>query len=53
MRRHAPRLAGGHAAWLVPGFGVRELGAAMLGALVVSALSWIIGLFTGERDDDR
>ncbi len=33
------------AAWLVPGFGVRSFGWAMLGALLVGAVSWFIGSF--------
>jgi putative membrane protein len=45
-------LAFGLAAWLVPGFSVHGLIPAMLGALIVSVLSWFIGLFTG-RDDDK
>ncbi len=32
------------AAWLVPGFTVASFGAAVLGALVVSVVSWVIGL---------
>ena len=44
-------LAFGLAAWLVPGFSVHGLVPAMLGALVVSVLSWFIGLFTGADDD--
>lgn len=31
------------AAWIVPGFGVRSFGWAMLGALCVGAVSWVIG----------
>jgi len=31
------------AAWLTPGFEVMSLGTAMLGALMVSVLSWILG----------
>jgi putative membrane protein len=31
------------AAALVPGFGVASLGAAVIGALVVSLVSWILG----------
>lgn len=46
-------LSFGLAAWLVPGFSVQGLGAAMLGAIVVSVLSWVIGLFTGARDEER
>lgn len=46
-------LSFGLAAWLVPGFSVNGLGPAMLGALVVSVLSWFIGLFTGARDEER
>lgn len=46
-------LSFGLAAWLVPGFSVSGLGPAMLGALVVSVLSWFIGFFTGARDEDR
>jgi putative membrane protein len=37
-------LAFGLAAALVPGFGVASFGAAVLGALVVSVVSWLIGL---------
>ena len=43
----------GLAAWLVPGFSVHGLGPAVLGALVVSVVSWFLGFFTGERRDDR
>ena len=32
-------------AWLAPGFGVRSFGWAMLGALLVGAVSWFIGSF--------
>lgn len=41
------------AAWLVPGFTVSDLGTAMLGALIVSVMSWLIGLFTGANDKKR
>lgn len=37
----------GLAAALVPGFSIASLGSAILGALVVSIVSWFIGLFTG------
>ncbi|UCF68154.1 MAG: phage holin family protein [Acidobacteriota bacterium] len=38
------------AAWLVPGFGVASFGWAILGALLVSIVSWFIGGFTrGEE----
>lgn len=33
------------AAWLVPGFGVRSFGWAILGALMVGLVSWFIGSF--------
>ena len=46
-------LSFGLAAWLVPGFTVAGLGTALLGAIVVSVLSWVIGLFTGARDEER
>jgi putative membrane protein len=36
------------AAALVPGFSVRSFGAAILGALVVSIVSWGIGLLAGR-----
>ena len=36
-------VAFGLAAWLTPGFDVAGLGSAMLGALLVSVLSWIMG----------
>src|SRR5947208_1864959 len=29
-------------AWLVPGFGVRSFGAAFVGALVISLVSWVL-----------
>ena len=35
------------AAALVPGFSVRSFGAALLGALVVSLVSWFVGVFVG------
>ena len=35
----------GLAALLVPGFAVASLGAAILGALVVSVVSWFVGAF--------
>lgn len=44
-------IAFGLAAFLVPGFGVSGLIPAMLGAVVVSVLSWFIGLFTGANKD--
>ncbi|MEE8130138.1 MAG: phage holin family protein [Vicinamibacterales bacterium] len=37
------------AAWLVPGFIVRSFGWAMLGALLVGAVSWFIGSFGRNR----
>lgn len=46
-------LSFGLAAWLVPGFSVHGLLPAMLGALVVSVMSWVIGLFTNANDRDR
>lgn len=36
------------AAWIVPGFTVDTLGAAMLGALLVSLVSWFAEQFTHE-----
>jgi putative membrane protein len=41
-------LAFGLAAALVPGFDVTSFGAAVLGALVVSVVSWGIGVLTGK-----
>jgi putative membrane protein len=41
------------AMWLTPGMGVRSLGDAILGALIVSLVSWllgIVGLRAPERD---
>lgn len=38
----------GLAAALVPGFSVAGLGAAILGALVVSIVSWFIGMMAGS-----
>jgi putative membrane protein len=37
------------AAWLVPGFGVRSFAWAVLGALLVGAVSWFIGGFSQTR----
>ena len=36
------------AAWLVPGFHVASFGWAILGALVVSLVSWFLGMFEGD-----
>lgn len=38
----------GLAAALVPGFNIASFGSAVLGALVVSLVSWFISLFTGR-----
>ena len=38
------------AAWLVPGFHVRSFGWAMLGALLVGAVSWFIGSFNRKPE---
>ena len=38
------------AALVVPGFAVRSLLAAILGALVVSLVSWFVGLFAGRGE---
>lgn len=38
---------------LVPGFAVRSPLWAILGALVVSVVSWFVGSFTGEREEER
>lgn len=38
------------AAALVPGFTVRSFTSALLGALVVSVVSWILGALTSSRD---
>jgi putative membrane protein len=47
-------MAFGLAALVVPGFEVRSLGAAILGALVVSLVSWFAGLFERpEPENDR
>jgi len=45
-------IAFGLAAWIVPGFGVDSIGWAILGALVVSLISWFVGAF-GPRQDVR
>ena len=42
-------LAFGLAAALVPGFSVDGFGSAVLGALVVSIVSWVIGLVTNDK----
>ena len=39
-------IAFGLAAYLVPGFQVADAGAAIIGALVTSIVSWFIGMFT-------
>jgi putative membrane protein len=36
-------------AWLVPGFDVDGLLAAVLGALVISAVSWVLTAFVSDR----
>ena len=41
-------LAFGLAAALVPGFDVSSLWSAIVGALVVSLVSWVIGILTGK-----
>ena len=47
-------IAFGLTAWLVTGFKVHGLLAAILGALCVSVLSWLFGLIApGPRRDDR
>lgn len=38
------------AAWLVPGFTVASFGWAVLGALVVSLVSWFVGQFGREEE---
>lgn len=43
----------GLAAWLTPGFDVTSFGQAVLGALVVSVLSWFIGGGAPERMPQR
>ena len=42
-------LAFGLAAYLVPGFQIRSWGAAILGALLTSVISWFLGIFV-RRD---
>ena len=37
------------AAWLVPGFHVQSWGAAIIGALVLSVIAWVLGLVVGPR----
>jgi putative membrane protein len=37
-------VAFGLAAWLTPGFGVRGFGDAILAALIVSVVSWLLGI---------
>lgn len=39
------------AAWIVPGFEVRSLGSAILGALVVGLVSWFMGLYTRDEGE--
>jgi putative membrane protein len=47
-------IAFGLTAWLVPGFRVHGLLPAVLGALCVSVLSWVLGLVApGPRRDSR
>jgi putative membrane protein len=41
------------AAWLVDGFHVASFGSAVLGALIVSIISWFITLFTGDPRRSR
>ena len=37
-------------AWLVPGFGVSGFGAALLGALVISLVSWLLSSLLIDKD---
>ena len=47
-------IAFGLTAWLVPGFRVHGFIPAVLGALCVSVLSWVLGLVVpGPKDPDR
>jgi putative membrane protein len=47
-------IAFGLTAWLVPNFRVHGFAPAVLGALCVSVLSWVLGLVVpGPRDGDR
>ena len=43
----------GLAAWIVPGFAIDTFWTAILGALVCSLLSWVIGWFTGDGASPR
>ena len=43
-------IAFGLAAFLVPGFSVASFFTAVLGAFVVGAISWFIGIFRSRRD---
>ena len=43
-------IAFGLAAFLVPGFSVASFFTAVLGAFVVGAISWFIGMFRGHRN---
>jgi putative membrane protein len=43
----------GLAAWLVPGFGSRGIVASILGALVVTVVSWGIQALAGEERGER
>ena len=46
-------IAFGLAAAIVPGFGVDSIGWAILGALVVSLISWFVGAFAPRQDVRR
>ncbi len=46
-------IAFGLAAAIVPGFGVDSIGWAILGALVVSLISWFVGAFARRQDVRR
>jgi putative membrane protein len=37
-------------AWLVPGFAIRGFGAALLGALVISLVSWLLSALLIDKD---
>lgn len=41
------------AAALVPGFAVASLGSAIGGALIVALVSWFVGSFVKNRNDER
>ncbi|MEO6238952.1 MAG: phage holin family protein [Vicinamibacterales bacterium] len=40
------------AAWFVPGFTISGIGSALVGALVISVISWLLSVVLGDKQRD-